>query len=246
MVFGNRRELAFVDRNFVASVQKYSQVVDDPVAAASPVPSDSARRLRPDSSLAVERAMFGSRIAGLFADTSYRMLPVMPETNHSGIYELSKSAGVVVSAASIALCAGLFVPILYFGFPAGLPDLVAVLIASLLLPIVALFRPLQSFVFVPGGLELSNLITKKAYCLEWSNVTKVELTHQALGFQNLVLTEKGSRIRKKVPLSLLNEPAAFVSQLEREFPGEHPLYSAVRGIVSGLSEPNPPASAPQR
>ena len=159
------------------------------------------------------------------------MLPEMPETSHSGTYELSKRAGVVISAASIVLCAALFVPIMYFGFPAGLPDLVAVLIASLLIPIVALFRPLQSFVFVPGGLEFSNLFTKKAYRLHWADVTDVELTHQALGFQNLVLTEKGSRIRKKVPLSLLSEPAAFVSQLDREFPREHPRCSTVRQIV---------------
>jgi hypothetical protein len=159
----------------------------------------------------------------------------MTETNHSGTCELSKMAGVVISATSIALCAGLFVPILYFVFPAGLPDLVAVLIASLLIPIVALFKPLQSFVFVPGGLEFSNLFTRKAYRLNWADVTDVELTHQALGFQNLVLTEKGSRIRKKVPLSLLSEPAAFVSQLEREFPREHPRCSAVRRIVGSQS-----------
>ena len=155
----------------------------------------------------------------------------MPETNHSRTYELSKRAGVVISAASIALCAGLFVPIAYFGFPAALPDLAAVLIASLLIPIVALFTPLQSFVFVPGGLEFSNLFTKKPYRLHWADVTDVELTHRALGLQNLELTEKGSRIRKKVPLSLLGEPAAFVSQLEREFPREHPRHSAVQQIV---------------
>ena len=158
------------------------------------------------------------------------MLPKLPETNHSGTYELSKRAGVVISAASIALCASLFVPIMYSGYPAGLPDLLAVLIASLLIPIVALFRPLQSFVFVPGGLELSNLFTKKAYHLHWTDVTDIELT-EFMGFQNLVLTEKGSRIRKKVPLSLLSEPAEFVSQLEREFPREHPRCSAVRQIV---------------
>jgi hypothetical protein len=133
------------------------------------------------------------------------------------------------------LCAGLFAPIVYFGFPAGLPDLVAVLIASLLIPIAALFRPLQSFVFVPGGLELSNLFTRKAYRLHWADVTNVELTHLVLGFQNLVLTENGSRIRKNVPLSLLTEPAAFVSQLQREFPREHPMCSAVRQIVGSQS-----------
>ncbi len=171
----------------------------------------------------------------MFADTPDGMLPEMPEMNHSGTYELSKRAGVVISAASIVLCAGLLVPIVYFGFPAGLPDLVAVLIASLLIPTVALFRPLQSFVFVSGGLELSNLFTKNAYRLQWADVTDIELTHHALGFQNLMLTEKGSRIRKKVPLSLLTEPATFVSQLEQEFPREHPRFSCVRQIVLSQS-----------
>jgi hypothetical protein len=173
--------------------------------------------------------MCGSRFAGVFADTPDGMLLDKPETSQR--YNLSKWAGVVVSAASIVLCAVLFVPVMYFVFPAGLPDLVSVLIASLLIPIVALFRPLQSFVFVPGGLELSNLFTKKPYCLRWADVTDVELTRPALGFQNLVMTEKRSRIRKKVPLSLLSDPVAFMSQLDREFPADHPLCSAVRQIV---------------
>jgi hypothetical protein len=92
------------------------------------------------------------------------------ELNNSE-YSISRTSGVLISLASITVTTPLILGLAYTLLPSALDDVIGVLIASILIPIIALFKPLQTFVLFPEGLGFDSIFSRQLYRVLWTDVT---------------------------------------------------------------------------
>ncbi len=104
------------------------------------------------------------------------------------------------------------------------------LVASLIIPVIAVFRPLQEFVVLPDGLGFGTVFSKRVYEVAWADVTDVRLRRR-FGIANMEVGEAGKRLYKKVPLSVVPERQAFLRELLRRFPADHPRRASLETAI---------------
>lgn len=136
-------------------------------------------------------------------------------------YGISRTSGVVTSLVAISLTALLLLAAVFTVLPWAKRDAIAVLIASMVIPLIALFRPLQEFTVLPDGLEFRTVFGKRAFTLHWTEVVDLRLRRDVLGITNLEFRKKGQRIYKKVPLSIIPESKEMLRRLLESFPSDH-------------------------
>lgn len=159
-------------------------------------------------------------------------------------YGISKTSGVIISLGAISLTALLVLAIVFTTLPGARNDAIGVLIASMIIPLIALFRPLQEFTILPDGLEFRTIVSKRASRLHWTDVTDLRLRRDVLGITNLEFRKKGARIYKKVPLSIIPERRELLRQLLESFPSDHRhrslLEHAIHSYVGRCRRPDEP------
>jgi len=152
-----------------------------------------------------------------------------------GTYGISRSSGVVISLAAISL-----VTLLALGlatmWPSLMSDAIAVLIASVIIPVIALFKPLQEFTVMPDGLGFSTIFSKRVYKLTWTDVTDVRLKRDVFGITNLELRRNDKKIYKKVPLSIIPEHRELLRELLESVPSTHPTRGVLEHLVRSYVE----------
>lgn len=147
-------------------------------------------------------------------------------------YGISRTAGVVISLAAISFSAVLMLVVVSAVLPSAMDDAVAVLLVSLMIPVIAVFRPLQEFVVLPDGLGFSTIFSKRIYKVLWTDVTDVRLRRDVFGVMNMEFKQRNKRIYKKVPLTVIPKRREFLQQLLKSFPSDHPKRILLNNIVS--------------
>jgi len=146
-------------------------------------------------------------------------------------YGISRASGVFISLAAILFAAALMLPVAIKLVPSAMDEVMGVLIASLIIPVVALFRPLQEFSVLPDGLGFSTVFSKQIYKVLWSDVTDVRLKRDVFGIMNMEFGQRNKRLYKKVPLRIIPERREFLEQLLISFPPDHPKRILLESIV---------------
>lgn len=146
-------------------------------------------------------------------------------------YGISRTSGVLISCAAIAISTPFILGLTYLVLPSALDDAVGVLIASLLIPVIAAFRPLQTFVILPDGLGFDSIFSRRLYKVQWTDVTDVRLKRSIFGFTNLELKQKNSVLHRKVPLTIMPKRKEFLLELIETFPPDHAQRTLLDHIV---------------
>jgi hypothetical protein len=145
-------------------------------------------------------------------------------------FGISRSSGVIISLAAIAFAALLVLAVATV-LPSVRDDVIGVLIASAIIPVIALFKPLQEFIVLPDGLGFSNIFSKRVYKVLWMDVTDVRLKRDVFGITNLEFQKKGG-MYKKVPLSVIPDSGELLRQLLESFPPDHAKRVLLEHIIS--------------
>ena len=151
-------------------------------------------------------------------------------------YGISRTSGVLISLAAIIIAGLLMLGLAYALLPSALDDVIGVFIASLIIPIVAAFKPLQTFVLFPEGLGLKSVFSKRQYKVLWADVTDVRLKQDIFGVTNLEFGRKNRVLYKKVPLTIMPKRREFLIELMKLFPADHPQRTVLELIVQPYNE----------
>lgn len=150
-------------------------------------------------------------------------------------FGISRTAGVAISLAAISFSAVLMLIAAYALLPSAMDDAIAVVLASLIIPAVALFRPLQEFVVLPDALGFRTIFSRRIYKVLWTDVTDVRMRRDVFGVMNMEFKQKDKRMYKKVPLTIIPERREFLQQLLVSFPSDHPKRILLDNIISSYS-----------
>ncbi len=146
-------------------------------------------------------------------------------------YGISRTSGGLASLVGIVIAAMVMVPLAYLLLPSTVDDVVRVLEVSLIIPVIALFKPLQKFVFLPGALGFGSIFGRKLYAVPWADVTDVRLRQDVFGVTTLEFKQKDRRIYRKVPLTIMPRHREFLLEIMKAFPENHPKRSLLENII---------------
>jgi len=146
-------------------------------------------------------------------------------------YGISRTSGVFISLAAILFAAALMLPLALKLAPSAMDDAIGVLIASLIIPAIALFRPLQEFAVLPDGLGFSTVFSKRIYKVLWTDVMDLRLKRDVFGIMNLEFKQRNKRLYKKIPLKIIPERRELLQQILLHFPSDHHKRILLESII---------------
>lgn len=109
--------------------------------------------------------------------------------------------------------------------------MIGVLTAAIIIPVIALFKPLQEVTVFTDGLGFSTIFSNRMSRLHWTDVTDVRLRRDVLGVTNLEFKKNDRKIYQKIPLSVIPERRELLRHVLESFPSDHPK----RGVVEPSS-----------
>jgi hypothetical protein len=164
------------------------------------------------------------------------MDPHLSDADDNGrSYGISKMSGVVASLAAIVLVAVPLLAAVFTVFPSGKEAAVGVLTAAIIIPIIALFKPLQEVTVFTDGLGFSTAFSNRVNRLRWTDVTDVRLRRDVLGVTNLEFQKNDQKIYRKIPLSVIPERRELLRSVLESFPSLHPKRGALEQVIESYS-----------
>jgi hypothetical protein len=145
-------------------------------------------------------------------------------------YGISKLSGVVASVAAISLAAVPLLAAVYL-FPSVEDEVIGVLVAAMIIPVIALFKPLQEVTVFTDGLGFSTIFSNHVSRLQWADVTDVRLRRDALGVTNLEFKKNDQKIYRKIPLSVIPNRRKLLRHVLESFPSDHPERSVLEHVI---------------